>query len=136
LAGGFDGAQKGYNPEDQGEWIMVRMSPAVRALMTSAAPSADDHPPPASACAATPGMVVAFNRDALYHRRRHELLAAAAESSSSSGRVRWERFERRYFAHACLLLNADGGKDRDDKLLCCGIGDGACVRAPCVVLFC
>ena len=30
LSGGFDCGRKGYNPEDEGEWIMVRIAPPLR----------------------------------------------------------------------------------------------------------
>ena len=62
MSGGFECGQKGYNPEDMGEWIMVRMSPRVRSMMHLEVATAAD----GSHTAKSP---VAFHPQSLYTQR-------------------------------------------------------------------
>jgi hypothetical protein len=138
LNGGFEGGRKGYNPDDLGEWIMVRMSPAMQHRMRAAEAAGGSSSSSSTittttttgttttttttTSTSTSTSTVVFDSAALY----------GPPKPGDAPSLCWEPFERRHFAQVSSgwwLAGLHGGR--------CAVGGwGAGVQWPfiCLVL--
>ncbi len=124
LAGGLDAGKKGYNPDDQGEWIMIRPPGGGRGGGNSVGGSSSN------GSSSTDG---GFDAATFY-----ATAPGAAASASSSSLFVAEPLQRKHWAELCVLFNAfpltESDRASGGKFPAAQITDGIAVEEQMVAL--